>query len=73
MPAFMSSSELVKRIFMRSATFWTSEVTVSARTKGSRSATFFTKTLACFSPRVRRKTTPAKIASRSTPRMAAKP
>ena len=58
---------------MRSATFWTSEVTVSARTKGSRSATLFTKTPACFSPRVRKKTTAAKMASSSTPRMAAKP
>ena len=63
----------MKRIFIRSATFWTSEVTVSARTKGSRSATFFKKTPACFSPLVRRKTTAAKIARRSTPRMAANP
>ena len=58
---------------MRSATFWTSEVTVSARTKGSRSATFVKKTAACFSPRVRKKTKAAKMASRSTPRMAANP
>ena len=35
---------------MRSATFWTSEVTVSARTKGSRLATFFKKMLACSHP-----------------------
>ena len=39
---------------MRSATFCTSEVTVSARTKGSRSATRLTKVAACFSPRVSR-------------------
>ena len=45
MPAFNSSSGLVKRIFIRSTTFWSRAVTVSARTKGSRSATFFTKTL----------------------------
>ena len=35
-PARVSSSELENRIFMRSATFWTSEVTVSGFTKGSR-------------------------------------
>src|SRR5258708_40259961 len=63
-------SGLVKRIFMRSATFWTSEVTVSARAKGTRSATFVTKTPACFSPRARKKTTTKKMARDSTRRRA---
>ena len=54
MPALTSRSELEKRIFMRSATFCTKEVTVSARTKGTWSATVSTKAAACFSPRVSR-------------------
>jgi hypothetical protein len=58
---------------MRSATFLTSEVTVSALTKGMWVATRLRNVLACFSPRVRRKISPPKIDSRSTPRMAAKP
>ena len=39
---------------MRSATFWTSEVTVSGLTKGSRFDTRWMNTAACFSPRVKR-------------------
>ena len=50
MPAFISRSELEKRIFMRSATFCTSEVTVSARTKGRRSATLFKKARLLLAP-----------------------
>ena len=59
--------------FMRSATFLTSAVTVSGLTKGMWDATRLRKRSACFSPRVRRMTSPPKIESRSTPRMAAKP
>ena len=73
MQARVSSSVLEKRIFMRSATFCTRAVTVSALMKGRRSATHWISVAACFSPRVRRMTTVAKMASRSTPRMAAKP
>ena len=55
MPALVSSSELEKRIFMRSATFWTSEVTVSGLHEGEPVGHLrWMKTAACFSPRVRR-------------------